>query len=36
MEENKKFVEDVHNLTAQILMQIDEMLTDEECENYIA
>ena len=35
MEENKKFVEDVHNLTAQILMQIDEMLTDEGCENYI-
>ena len=35
MKENKKFVEDVDKLTAQILMQIDEMLTNEDCENYI-
>lgn len=35
MKENKKFVEDVDKLKAQILMQIDEMVVNEDCENYI-
>ena len=35
MKEDKKFVNDVDQLTAQILLHIEEMIKDEDCENYI-
>ena len=35
MEKDKKFIDEVNNMTALITMQIDEMLTDEECNYYI-
>lgn len=35
MEKDKKFIDEVDNMTAQILMHIDDMLTDEESNYYI-
>ena len=34
-EKNKKFVEDVDKMTVNILMQIDEMITEEDCANFV-
>ena len=34
-EKDKQFVNDVDQMTAQILMHLDTMLTDEECDYYI-
>ena len=33
-EKDKQFVNDVDQMTAQILMHLDTMLTDEECDYY--
>ncbi len=34
-EKDKQFVQDVDEMAAQILMHLDTMLTDEECDYYI-
>ena len=34
-ERNKKFVNDVDEMTTLILMHLDTMITDEECDFYI-
>lgn len=34
-EKNKQFVEDVDKMTVNILMQIDEMITEEDCANFV-